>query len=232
MKLSGEIEHYRARLIAPGYDQAHGVDYFENFSPVIKPATIRIILSLAVQFQWSIKQFNVHNAFLNGELHEDVFMSQPPSFIDRDTPSHVCKLKNALYDLKQCPREWFLKLSSCLLSWHFHAAKSDASIFIYNKNSILVIILIYVDDTLVTGNSLSFIQQFIGPLNSLFALKDLGDLPYFLGIHVTRDTKHPFTYPSTSIFMIFSSMLKCYVVNLFLLQWLLEHHYPFMMVTH
>ncbi|MDV3146689.1 MAG: reverse transcriptase domain-containing protein, partial [Sweet potato little leaf phytoplasma] len=157
----GSIERYKARLVARGFDQTHGIDYFETFSPVIKPATIRIVLSLAVRFHWVIRQLDVHNAFLNGDLHEDVYMNQPPGFIDKEKPTYICKLHKALYGLKQSPREWFLKLSSCLLGWGFSASKSNTSMFFYHKHSVFVVVLVYVDDLLITGSCPATIQRFI-----------------------------------------------------------------------
>ena len=90
--------------MAKGYNQTHGLDYFETFSPVVKAVTIRIILTVALSFQWEIRQLDVHNAFLNGELEEQVYMSQPPGYLDTTFPTKVCRLKKALYGLKQAPR--------------------------------------------------------------------------------------------------------------------------------
>ena len=96
----GSFERYKARLVAEGFHQVPGVDYGETFSPVIKPTTVRIVLSLVVSKGWVLRQFDVQNAFLHGRLCEDVYMSQPSGFSHPQFPDHVCKLKKALYRLK------------------------------------------------------------------------------------------------------------------------------------
>ena len=178
----GSVAKYKARLVAKGFQQIEGVNYFDTFSLVVKPTTVRVVFSLAVMNQWIIRQVDVNNALLNGELSEEVFMQQLESFVDRSKPNYVCRLHKALYGLKQAPRAWFEKLRGCLLQWGFRNSKSDSSLFLRRTKLSLIIVLIYVDDILVTGPNSGELDSFIQQFNTIFALKDLGRLSYFLGI--------------------------------------------------
>ncbi|PRQ57405.1 putative RNA-directed DNA polymerase [Rosa chinensis] len=184
-KSDGSIERYKARLVAKGFHQQQGIDYDETFSPVIKPATIRTVITLAVSRGWSLRQLDVKNAFLHGILKEDVYMVQPPGFIDPARPSHVCKLNKALYGLKQAPRAWFHRMSTFLLSVGFVQSIADSSLFIYRQGVHTIYFLLYVDDIVVTGSSNQLLQRFIDTLGHGFDIKDLGPLHYFLGLQVT-----------------------------------------------
>ncbi|KAH9731198.1 retrovirus-related pol polyprotein from transposon RE1 [Citrus sinensis] len=181
----GSISKYKARLVAKGFHQTYGVDFFEIFSQVVKPCTVRIVLSLAVMQCWPVRQLDVNNAFLNGMLTEDVFMPQPEGFINSQFPTHVCKLQKALYGLKQAPRAWYDRLKGSLVQWGFRSSKSDTSLFFKHIGSNVLIILVYVDDILITGSSEVYISEVISLLSSEFALKDLEDFNYFLGVEVT-----------------------------------------------
>lgn len=142
--------------------------------------------TIALSYNWHVRQLDINNAFLNGDLFEPVFMEQPQGFVDSSRPSHVCFLKKALYDLKQAPHAWFSKLKTFLLSSGFRGYQSDCSIFVRFHSAGIIYVLVYVDDLIVTGSSSSRITSFIQALNKTFSLKDLGDLHYFLGIEITR----------------------------------------------
>jgi len=182
----GKITRYKARLVAKGFRQQPGIDYQETFSPVIKATTIRVLLSLAVTNHWSLRQLDVQNAFLHGNLTETVYIRQPQGFVDPTKPNHICRLHKALYGLKQAPRAWFHRLSTVLHQIGFVGSKTDPLLFILKHRGTLLYVLVYVDDIIVTGNNNDAIEKLITTLGTSFAIKDLGDLHYFLGIEIVR----------------------------------------------
>jgi histone deacetylase 1/2 len=176
-------------LVAKGFKQRYGIDYEDTFSPVVKAATIRLVLALAVSNGWSLRQLDVKNAFLHGVLKEEVYMKQPPGFVDSRFPHYICKLDKSLYGLKQAPRAWYSRLSSRLLALGFVPSKADTSLFLLRKPGVTMLLLIYVDDIIVASSSDLATKNLLLQLNTQFAIKDLGDLHYFLGIEVqTRPT--------------------------------------------
>jgi hypothetical protein len=185
--VDGSIERFKARLVAKGYNQIEGLDFFDTYSPVAKLTTIRTIIALASIHHWHIQQLDVNNAFLHGDLQEDVYMVIPPG-VQPSKPNQVCKLIKSLYGLKQASRKWYEKLTSLLLTHGYKQSTSDHSLFIKHTPPHFTILLVYVDDVIVAGNFLDDIDYIKSILHSAFKIKDLGQLKYFLGFEVAHSS--------------------------------------------
>ncbi|KAJ4747387.1 Retroelement pol polyprotein-like [Rhynchospora pubera] len=182
----GSVERYKARLVVLGNRQVEGIDFKETFAPVAKMVSVRTFLAVAVAKDWELHQMDVHNAFLHGDLHEEVYMRLPPGFASK-YPGKVCRLRKSLYGLRQAPRMWFSKLTEALQLYGFTQSYADYSLFTMKKGNVFLAILVYVDDLVIAGNDSEAIVQFKQYLSCTFYMKDLGALKYFLGIEIARN---------------------------------------------
>ncbi|GJR46734.1 retrovirus-related pol polyprotein from transposon TNT 1-94 [Tanacetum coccineum] len=185
---NGEVEKYKARLVAKGYTQKCGIDYTEVFAPVARLETVRLVMSLAAQNDWVLFQLDVKSAFLHGELNEEVFIDQPPGYIKKGAEQKVYRLKKALYGLKQAPRAWYSRIESYFTKEGFKRCPYEHTLFVKAGERVkILIVCIYVDDLIFTGNDKQMYVQFKTSMMNEFDMTDLGKVRYFLGIEVRQN---------------------------------------------
>ncbi|KAM1753554.1 hypothetical protein ACFX12_006125 [Malus domestica] len=185
-RLDGSIERYKARLVARGFSQQYELDYDETFSPVAKLTTVRVLLALAANKDWNLWQMDVKNVFLHGKLDREIYMIQPMGFQSQDHPKYVCKLRKALYGLKQAPRAWYGKIAEFLTQSGYSVTPADSRLFVKANEGKLAIVLVYVDDLIITGDDEVEILRTKENLSVRFQIKELGQLKHFLGLEVDR----------------------------------------------
>ena len=183
----GTIERYKARLVAKGYTQLEDLDFLDTFAPVAKLTTLRLLLAIAAANNWTLTQLDVNNAFLHGDLIEEVYMKPPPGLVLPHS-NRVCKLQRSLYGLRQAGRQWYAKLSSFLISNKYTISNANHSLFLKHSGSNTTALLVYVDDTVLTGNDKAEILHITNLLDQHFKIKNLGDLTYFLGLEVAHNS--------------------------------------------
>ncbi|WJZ92842.1 hypothetical protein VitviT2T_011817 [Vitis vinifera] len=174
-KADGSIERFKARLIAKGYTQTYEIDSIETFAYVVKINTVRVLLSLAANLDWSLQQFDVKNVFLHGELSKEVYMDLPPGCMVLEKQcQEVCKLKKSLYGLKQSPRSWFGRFTKSMRAFGYHQSNLDHTLFLKKQHGKITILIVYVDDMVVTGNDPEERKALQNYLSREFKMKDLG----------------------------------------------------------
>ena len=185
----GSIARLKARLVAKGYAQTYGVDYSDTFSLVAKMTCARLFISLAATYNWDLHQLDIKNAYLHGNLQEEVYMEQPPRFVAQGEKGRVCCLRKSLYDLKHSTCVWFVKFSQAIEEFGMLKSKSNHFVFYRNSSLGIIMLVVYVDDSVIIGSDSKGISSLKSFLQSKFHTKDIGMLRYFLGIEIMR-SKH------------------------------------------
>ncbi|GJU64676.1 retrovirus-related pol polyprotein from transposon TNT 1-94 [Tanacetum coccineum] len=187
---NGIVSRNKARLVAQGYNQQEGIDYDETYAPVARLESIRILLAYACALDFKLFQMDVKSAFLNGFINEEVYVAQPPGFIDFEKPDHVYKLKKALYGLKQAPKAWYDRLKAFLIKHEYKMGMVDNTLFTKKKSSNLIIVQIYVDDIIFGSTCQDMCDEFAKIMHDEFEMSMMEMLKKF-GLEESKPMKTP-----------------------------------------
>jgi hypothetical protein len=184
---AGEIDKYKVRLVARGFTQIYGVDYYETFAPVAKLTSVHMILAITARNNWEIDVFNFHGAYLNGELDEgeDVYMEQSPEYETADRHTFVLKLQKALYGLKHGGQKWYNTLCHTLTKLGLKRAEADFGVFYAHIGGDIILLAIHIDDCVLTGSNVALLTEFKQNIGAIYKLTDLGPISWLLSIKVT-----------------------------------------------
>jgi hypothetical protein len=188
------IQKLKARLVAMGYSQVHGLDYNEVFSPTLRLETLRLIFSLLASRGWKGRQVDFKTAFLNGHLDKPIYMEQPPGFEDPQHPDWVCEVSRSLYGLKQSPRQWNIELHKALLDLGLSNSKYDPTLYFKLNNGTLVgALTTHVDDLAIVGEP-SFVDSLISSIGQQFKIGADEELNHFLSLKITRNLPNQYVF--------------------------------------
>ncbi|GJW86005.1 putative ribonuclease H-like domain-containing protein [Tanacetum coccineum] len=183
----GVVVRNKARLVAQGYTQEEGIDYDEVFAPVARIEAIRLFLAFASFMGFIVYQMDVKSAFLYGTIDEEVYVSQPPGFVDPDHPNKVYKVVKALYGLHQAPRAWYATLSTFLEKHGYKRGTIDKTLFIRRNKKDIMLVQVYVDDIIFGSTNKSWCDEFEALMQSRFQMSSMGELTFFLGLQVKQN---------------------------------------------
>jgi len=192
--------------VVKGFTRKEGIDYTEIFFPVVKMKTNRVLMTVVVKKGWLLHQLDVNNAFLHGDLHEEIYMHLPQG-AHSSLPNVVCKLRKSLYGLKQASRQWYAKLSEILFQRGFKHSENDYSLFCRKSQDSFLFLAVYVDDILLTGNDETKIASLKSFLDDTFKIKDLGYVHYFLGIEIFNPIKGSFSHNANSPWICYKNLI-------------------------
>ncbi|GKC42909.1 retrovirus-related pol polyprotein from transposon TNT 1-94 [Tanacetum coccineum] len=212
--MQGEINEFKRLKVwklvpCPDNVQEEGINFEESFAPVARIEAIRIFVANASHKNMTIYQMDVKTAFLNGELKEEVYISQPEGFVDQDNPSHVYKLKKALYGLKQAPRAWYDMLSSFLISQQFSKGAVDLTFFTRHAGNDILLVQLYVDDIIFASTNTAMCDEFANQMTTKFKISMMGKMSFFLGLQISQSPKGIFINQSKYA----SEIVKKYGLN-------------------
>ncbi|GJR92568.1 retrovirus-related pol polyprotein from transposon TNT 1-94 [Tanacetum coccineum] len=185
----GGILKNKDRLVTKGYLQEEGIDFKDSVTPVAGLEAIRIFIVNAANKNMTNYQMDVTTSFLNGELREVVYVSQPEGFAYQDKPNHVYKLKKALYGLKQAPRVWYDMLFSFLLSQEFSKGAVDPILFTRKVGRDILLVQIYVDDIIFASTNPDMYDEFAKIMSSKFKMSMMGKFSFFLGLQIFQSPR-------------------------------------------
>jgi hypothetical protein len=181
------IHIYKARLVTKCFKQIHDIDYDETFSPVGMLKYVRILLAIAAYFKCEIRQMDVKTALLNGNMIDDVYMTQSEGFVDPKHAGKICKLQNSIYGLKEASYSWYLHFNKVLKGFGFIKNVEEPCVYQKVSGSTVVFLVLYVDDILLIRNDIPILEAVKSSFRKSFSIKDLGEAAYSLGIKIYRD---------------------------------------------
>nr|GEX07381.1 hypothetical protein [Tanacetum cinerariifolium] len=210
--MDGLVYVFKARLVAKGFTQTYGVNYEETFSLVAYIRAIRILIAIAVYYEYKIWQMDVKIAFLNGHLSEEVYIMQPEGFVNPKYPNHVCKLKRSICGLKQASRQWNKRFDYEIKKFSLAQNRDEPCVYLKASGSYVAILILYIYDISLMGNNIPMLQDVKSYLERSFVIKDLGGATYILGIKIYRDRSKQLIGLCQSAY-IEKILKRCYMKN-------------------